>query len=174
MATNNLTTMNADLHINGALSSKTFNAPDVSIANAAISATAAIAATKVESSFGVTAELAESSTNVAAVTKLVHIVRGVTGEIVGFEVAIMAAMTTDRTLTVDLQKSTAGGAFATVLSSAISLTDATVVRTATAGTINSADLVDGDILEMIVALGGSSGTFAQGLVGTVILREDPE
>jgi hypothetical protein len=168
------TTFTDNVHMAGTTTIVDLDA-NASIANADIASNAAIAATKLEGQFGVTAELAESSTNVAAVTRLVHIVHGATGEIVDVEAAIMAAMTTDRTVTVDVHKSTGGGAFATVFTTAIALDDSTVVRTATGGTLDSTktDLVAGDILEVIVTLGGTGGTLAQGLVATLTLREDP-
>lgn len=168
------TTFTDNVHMAGTTTIVDLDA-NASIANADVSASAAIAATKLEHQFAVTEELAESSTNVAAVTRLCHVVRGATGEIVDVDAAIMAAMTTDRSITVDLQKSTGGGAFATVFTTAIALDDTTVVRTATGGTLDATktDLVAGDILELIVTLGGSSGTLAQGLVATVTLREDP-
>lgn len=132
-----------------------------------------IQATKLIHQSRPTVELAAPGSNIAAVTKLHHIVRGATGTIVGFEVAITGAAGGDRTATVDLQKSTSGGAFATVLTAPITINSTTTIRTAVAATIASASLVDGDILQIVVALGGSSGTQPQGLVATTNLREDP-
>lgn len=144
-----------------------------SIANADVSATAAIAASKLIHQFPVSVELAEASTNVAAITKLIHIVNGATGTVANFDVAINAAMTGDRTVSIDLQKSTGAGAFASVLSAAISLSSSTAAKTATAGTISSASVVATDIFQIVVTLGGSTGTIAQGLVATVFFTEDP-
>lgn len=116
-------------------------------------------------------ELAATGANIAAVTKLVHIVRGGTGSVVGFEVAITGAATGDRTATVDLQKSTGGGAFASILTSVITIDASTVILTATAATIATPALTDGDILQVVVALGGSAGTQPQGLIATTTFDE---
>lgn len=110
--------------------------------------------------------------NIAAATQLAAILRAA-GTIEAIEVAITGAASGDRTATVDLQKSTGGGAFATVLSSVVTINSSTVVRTPAAGVVSSNTLADGDILELIVATGGSSGTQPQGLIVTVTWRENP-
>ncbi len=133
-----------------------------------------IQAVKLEHQFGVPAELFGPATTVAAVTQWIYILHGTTGEIVNFEAAIaVVADDAGRTITVDLQKSTGGGAFATVLSGTIGFTNGSSARTAVAGTISSADLVDGDILEIIVTVAGGSGNQATGLTVNTILRENP-
>jgi len=169
-----LSTLNADIHVNGTLSAKTFNPPANSVANASVASNAAIAATKLEHQFGVSYEFFAPGTAVTAVTaKLAHIVKGVTGEIVSIEAVITTQATgADRTVTVDLEKSTGGGAFATVLSSTVDITNATVIRTPVAGTITTPDTVDGDILQWTVAVAGAAGNQAEGLLVTMQLRED--
>lgn len=132
-------------------------------------------ATKVVHQFGVPLEVFGPTTTISGITKLLHIVRGATGVVVGLEGChFVAATGADRTVTVDLQKSTGGGAFATILSTPLTWnTNSTAVRTAQAATISSANLVDGDILQAVITVAGSAGAQAQGLLLTLQLREDP-
>lgn len=120
-------------------------------------------------------ELFGPAVTVAALTTDVHIVKGTTATVVGLEAAICGTIATgaDRTVTIDLHKSTGAGAFATVLSSTIGFTDASVLRTAVAAVINATTgaLVDGDILRIIVTVAGSAGNQALGLVVTMTMEE---
>jgi hypothetical protein len=116
-------------------------------------------------------ELFGPTTSLAALTKLLHIVRGASGTLVSVEVAVTVAAGGDRAATVDLQKSTGAGAFATVLSAPIAVTNGLAVRTATAGTISSASLTDGDILQAVVAVSGTTGAYHQGLILTLTYDE---
>ncbi len=115
------------------------------------------------------------STTVIAATEDIHIVRGATGTLVGFEASINGAIATgaDRTITVDLHKSTGGAAFATVLSSTIGFTNVSTLRTAVAAVINaaSAALVDGDQLAIIVTVAGAASAQATGLSVTLTYTE---
>lgn len=147
--------------------------PSRSIADSLISDSAAIAAGKVIRHQAIDNELYGPSTTVAALTKDVHIVRGATGTLVGFEAAICGTIATgaDRTVTVDLQKSTGAGAFATVCSSTIGFTNASVLRTPVAAVFSSTGLVDGDILRIVVSVAGSAGNQASGLLTTLTMAE---
>jgi hypothetical protein len=117
-------------------------------------------------------ELFGPAVSVAAVTKWLHIVRGGTGALVGFEAAIaVPADDASRTITVDLHKSTGAAAFATVLSATIGFTNGSVARTATAATINTTALTDGDILEVVVTVAGGAGNQATGLTVTLTFDE---
>jgi hypothetical protein len=117
-------------------------------------------------------ELFGPTAAVTALTKWLHIVRGGTGARVAFEAAIALGPTgADRTITVDLQKSTGGAAFATVLSATIGFVDASVERVATAATISSTALTDGDILQVVVTVAGAAGNQATGLTVTLTYDE---
>lgn len=132
-----------------------------------------LAATKLVSQRAHDYELAAPATAIAAATRLAHIVRGLTGYVAGIEAMISVASAGDKTASIDVQKSTAGGAFATILGTPIAITTATAVRTALAASIASTALVDGDILQIVVTVAGSTGTLT-GLLVTMNLREDPE
>lgn len=117
-------------------------------------------------------ELFGPATTITALTKTLHIVRGGTGALVGAEAVIyVIASDVSRTVTVDIQKSTAGGAFATVCSVTIGFSTSTPVRVPVAATFSSTALTDGDVLEAIVTVAGGSGTQAQGLHLTLTFDE---
>lgn len=134
-----------------------------------------LAATKAEHQHAVTIELFGPTTTISALTKWLHLCRA-TGTLVSVE-AVHAVLATgaDRTVTIDLQKSTGGGAFATVLSTPLTFnTQSTAVRTAQAATISASSLVDGDILQAVVTVDGVAGVQGQGLTLTLNVREQPE
>jgi hypothetical protein len=146
--------------------------PAGTIRNAEVSASAAIAATKLEHQFPIAIELFGPAVSVAALTKLAYAVRGATGTIVGFEAFIsVVADDASRTIDVDLQKSTGGAAFATVCSASADFTNASTVRVPVAATLSSTSLVDGDLLQIVVTVAGGSGNQATGLHATIMLRE---
>lgn len=138
-----------------------------------IQTNAGIEASKFVRHQSVDQELFGPAASITALTKLVHIVRGAAGTIRGFE-AIISVLASDvsRTVTVDLQKSTGGGAFATVLSSTISFTTSSTVRVPVAAVLSSAGLVDGDVLEVIVTVAGGAGTQATGLLVSLTYEEE--
>lgn len=149
------------------------NLPPGSISNAMISATAGIEATKLEHQFPISVELFGPAVTVTALTKTIYTVRGLTGEVVGFEAWIsVVASDVSRTIDVDLQKSTGGGAFSTICSASADFTSSSVVRVPVPATLSSSSLVDGDLLQIVVTVAGASGSQATGLHATVMLRED--
>lgn len=164
---------NNDVHVNGALSCKTLNPPASSITNTAIIAGAGIEATKVVHQFAL--EYTQpGGTAVVNATQLLHILRA-GGEVVSIEAFVTTVATgADRTVTIDLQKSTAAGAFATILTSGLVLNNASVVRTVYSGAIASPTLIDNDLLQLVVTVAGAAGNQAQGLQVTVTLRENPQ
>lgn len=140
------------------------------VTNAMIAA--GVAASKSTRHQAVPVELYGPLVTVAALTKWIYIVRGGSGTILGFEAAIAVDATgADRVVNIDLQKSTAGGAFATVLSAPISLVDGTTIRTPYPGVITTAPLLDGDILQVVVTVSGSASAAATGLTVCLNLEE---
>lgn len=163
-----------DTHVAGTLTAETMNLPANAVTDTSVIAAANIAASKLEHQRAISVELFGPTTTVAALTKLLHVVRGATGSVYAAEAVIITAATGgDRTVTVDIQKSTGGGAFATVLTTTINITNGTAVRTAVAAVVNStpAALVDGDILQAVVTVAGVAGNQALGLLLTVTVKE---
>lgn len=148
--------------------------PEGCVDDDTVAAGAGIDATKSTHQFSVDCELFDSTTTIANKTRLLHIVRGSTGTIVGFEAAVVTKATAgDKTVSVDLKKSTGGGAFATILTAPISFSDASSNLTAVAAAIASANLADGDLLCIVVTAAGSTGTQALGLLATLTMQEAP-
>ena len=145
------------------------------IRNSDIGTGAAIAATKLEHQFSIDRQLyAEGTEIVALASELLHIVHGTSGEVVAFEGAIFTQATgADRTVDVALQKSTGAGAFATIMTTNVEITNTTAVRTPVAAVVSNTALVDGDILRAVVTVAGSADAQAEGLLITLTLREDP-
>lgn len=169
------TRIESDVLVVGTISATVDNLPSAgSITNTHVSAAAAIAATKVQQQRNVTVELFGPAVAVAALTKWVAVIRGTTGTLVAIKAATaVIASGADRTIAVDLQKSTGAGAFATVLSGTANFTNASPVRTLVSGTFSSTTLVAGDILEVIVTVAGGAGNQATGLTVQLIYTEDP-
>lgn len=165
--------INNSLHVAGALSCQSFTPPASCIPDSAIPANAKIAASKLRHRHVINLELFGPTTSVAALTKWIKSVYGAAAEIVSFK-AFIAVVATDvsRTISVDLQKSTGAGAFATVCSAVAGFTNGSAVRTGVAATLNSTSLVAGDILEIVVTVAGGAGSQATGLTVELVIDED--
>lgn len=144
------------------------------IRNADVASGAGIEATKIEHQQSIDRQLyAEGAAVVALASELLHISQA-SGTIVGFEAIITTQATgADRTVNVDLQKSTGGGAFASITTTDVEIDDTTVILTPVAAVISNTSLADGDILRAVVTVAGSAGAQAAGLLVTLTLREDP-
>lgn len=77
----------------------------------------------------------------------------------------------DLTFTVDLQKSTGGGAFASILTGVITRSSADANLEFEAGTLSSTTLVAGDALLVVIAVAGSTGTQGQGILCEAIIEQ---
>lgn len=150
----------------------TLKAPAASITNANIESAAGIAASKVIHRFPLTYSQADGSA-VADATVTLY-VAAAAGTIKSVEVGLGgAAAAGDSTVNVDILKSTGGGAFASVLDSAITVDVNTTIRTSEVGTVSSGSYADGDILQVDVDATVGTGTLPQGIVVTVICEEAP-
>lgn len=161
-----------DLYVTGTLTPVRLTVPAGTIVDAAVGATAALADTKLVHRYNLSVQ---QTGTVVAQTQYLRICRAA-GNIRSVEAAITEAIATgaDRTVTIDVQKSTGAAAFATVLSATIVFTNVSVLRTVSVGTIASAALVDNDILKVTVAVAGAAGAQATGLIVTVTIGEDPQ
>jgi hypothetical protein len=91
--------------------------------------------------------------------------------VIAFDAAADVAPTSSDTVTIDLQLSTAGGAFATVLASPIVLDNTSVDRVAEPASLSgSPALVAGDLLRIDLTV---SGTTAQGVIARAKINENP-
>ena len=108
---------------------------------------------------------------VVAATEYVFALYAATATIKGFRAQITEAVATgaDRTVTIDLQKSTGGGAFASILGGTIGFTNLSSLRAWSAATVSNTALAGGgpsagDVLKITVAVAGAAGSQAQGLL----------
>lgn len=163
--------VSGDYQVLGRLIAQSLSLATPSVNNAMITSDANIAGTKVQGKHKKT--LSQAGTVVAA-TQYVAILGGATGAVMSVRAAITETIATgaDRTVTIDVQKSTGAGAFGTILTSTIVFNDGSVLRTVSTATINDTTLVAGDILKITVAVAGAAGNQAQGLVVEVEYRED--
>lgn len=153
------------------LSCSSIKLPSGAVSNAAIQANAAIDASKVISNIS---KHYQQNTNagVAADNQFCHIVNGTTCTLAYVKAMVDTAATgADRTVNIDLQRSTAGGAFATVLTSTILFNNASTARTAISGTITTSTLSQGDILKWVVTVAGAAGNQAIGVLAEAYFQE---
>ncbi len=158
--------VDGNLYVDGALGAKTFTPPASSIGDAAIAAGAGVQATKLihANPTAVQAgQLFAPATTVVALTQTLGMAHAA-GTLQAFGAWIEVQATgSDRTVSVDLQKSTGGGAYATVLSSPVAIDHTTTIRILVTATISSATYVAGDIFRLVVAVSGSASAQATGL-----------
>lgn len=160
-----------DYFFNGNLRAVSMTAPNNSVGNAQVLAGANLAADKLEHRYQW--ELAQPNTTATTETRVVGRCYGATGSVRGFHAGSIVANLTTATVTVDLQKSTGGGAFASILTAAITLNNATTARTAVAGTLASTTLVQGDLLQIVITATAAGGTLATGVFAFVTVDSLP-
>lgn len=143
------------------------------LGNNDIVASAGLAANKLVHQKTAAVELAEAATAVVAIDKLL-LIASASGTLQAFEAAIVVQATgADRTVTVDLHRSTAGGAFATVLSTTVDITNSTTILVPVAGVISTTTVADGDIYKIVCTVAGSAGAQAKGLIAHLVYDENP-
>jgi hypothetical protein len=152
--------LEGDVHVTGVLTAADMRPSTGSITNAMVDAAAAIDATKVQQQYLASYRVATPVT----VTEYTHIARGA-GTIVGVRAVIDTAPAAGNSYTIDVQKNGV-----TILSSTISVTDATTPDSILTGTLSVTSYVANDLFRVVVTTtgGGSKGT---GLLVQTILRE---
>lgn len=170
----NADTFSGDVTVRGAFAATgTFSAPASSITNTMIQTAAGIDASKVIHRQDWGTELYGPTTSVAALTKVLGMAYAAC-TVVQFGCWIeVVASGADRTITVDLKKSTGAGAYATILSATVGFTNGSAVRTLVLGTLSSTSLVAGDILEAVVTVAGAAGAQATGLSCSLQVNANP-
>lgn len=114
-------------------------------------------------------------TDITASSACVHIAGGA-GKVTAVEITPNVAPTGgDKKWTVDVNRSTAGGAFATILSAPKEIDSGTTDRTPVVAALDSTktDYLDNDILQIVVTVSGTTGSQGQGGFVTVWLDEVP-
>ena len=169
-----LSTLSGDFYIDGTIAAAVLQPSSGSVGDNEVKALADIAATKLNHRVWIHREIFDPSTAVTATTvKLADFDANATLIAVRAQIDVQATGG-DRTVTVDIQKAAAGGAFATVLSATINITNGTVIRTAVLGTISASALASGDTLQAVVTVAGAAGAQAKGLLVTLKIDRKPQ
>jgi len=157
-----------DHYFNGNVRPKTFTPPDGCIDDAAVATGADLDPYKLRHQHrqiyaqpGADAAAAES--------KVVHVVWGAVGSVIAFEAGSVAVCTGNATITVDLTKNGVS-----ILTAAIVLDSTNDVRVVEAATIDTAGLVDGDVLEVVVTVDAGTGAPGNGVFAAVTVHEDAQ
>lgn len=133
---------------------------------------AGIAASKLVSRRSRDVTVAGTTSAATAGEEYLHISRA-SGSLVGYEAIVMTKPTSNRTLTIDLEKCTASTTFASVLTSTIDISTSTTNKTSVVGVINNTSMTDGDIWRAVWTVGGTSGTNAKGVLLSLTYDENP-
>jgi hypothetical protein len=114
----------------------------------------------------------KTGTAVASVTEEIHIA-AYAGIVDSIEAVVSTVAIGNATVTIDLQKSTGGAAFATVLTSTFVMDSTNTVRVVEAGAVDATkdDYVAGDVFRLVVTSDAGTGTQAEGLNITVFFEE---
>lgn len=157
-----------DVLVTGTLTARVAVLPSSCIGDTQVQTGADISALKLIGMFA-PSYIQKTGTAVVADAAVDMHIASAAGSLMSLEAAITGVIATgaDRTVTIDLQKSTGAGAFATVLSAVLTLNNASVLRTLQAATITTLPFVDGDILRLVIAVAGAAGNQAQGLIVTL-------
>lgn len=162
-----LSVIQGDVRVVGTLSPQSLNPPAGSIGNAAVQASAGIEATKVVHQFPL--RYADDG-QVTAITVPLHIARAA-ATLVAVEAIVTTAPGAGDSVSIDVQKGNQSTAFASVLAATLTIDENDAARQVKPATITTTAVADGDTLQLVVTV---TGTTAQGLCVVVTLREDPE
>lgn len=153
-----------DINVLGAVLCQSFSPPAGSIANAAISAAAAIAATKIQKARLI--PYGQSGT-AASATIPIYVCQGSTATIQSLKAGSIGLNVGAATVTVDLKKNGT-----TILSAVITLDTGNVARVLESAAFASVALVAGDFLELVIVATAGGGTLATGLFVQAEIFED--
>jgi len=115
--------------------------------------------------------------DVVAQTEIIHIAKyaGIVASVEAVADTVPDGASVDKKVTIDVQKSTGGAAWASILTATFDIDDGETDKVAVAGTLDAAkdDYSAGDIFKVVVTVSGSTGNQAQGLCVTVFFEEQP-
>lgn len=164
--------IDGDFHVNGTISASRMTIPASAVQNDDIEASAGIDATKLIHQYALSYDQTTAS-DVTAATKFLHTFRSA-ASIIAVDVTPISVPTTgDKTFAVDLHKGSSGSAFASILSSVVTIGQTDVDRTQRSGSISNSTAVDGDMLKLVLTTTGSTGNQGKGVLVTVWTREQP-
>ncbi len=119
----------------------------------------------------------EAATTIVTETRDLYVQYGLTGTLLAAQASMTGTVGSGGGMSVvlDVHKSTAGGAFATVLTSTITINASTVIRTIVAAVVNVSltSLVAGDILRVVCTATAGGGTLPKGIGMNLVIATDP-
>jgi len=132
-----------------------------------------LSATKLQHQYNRTI-IFDGATDVSSGSAIIHATFGATATIVaGRFWTETAPAGGNLQFTIDFQKGNAGSVFSSILSSVLTIDSSRADRTPYGATFSGTALVAGDIVQIVVAASGTTGTQAQGGMVQLIVREDP-
>ncbi len=162
----------SDCFIAGTLRAQVINLPANTVDNAAVGGGANIQAEKLEHSFSkVLAQ--DSDATAVSQTRVVHVVRGTTGDLVYFEggvvtPAVDAGTSEPPEIEIDLLVNGTS-----ILATPLVLDSANTAYTPETGVIDTSALVVGDVIEIQITTDAGGGTQAEGVFASVTIYELP-
>jgi hypothetical protein len=144
--------------------------PDGCIADDQVAANASIDETKLVHRH-VVAYAQPCGSDVVSESKVVHVAYR-SANVLQAQAVIDAAAGTGQSLTVDVKKSTAGGAWSSILTAPLSLTSAAARIPNNLVLAGAPTLAEGDLLQVVVtATGGGTDPQAEGLHVSIVVAE---
>jgi len=146
--------------------------PGSSVGNDDIEAGAGVEAEKLEHHHSITGN--QPNTTATTETRVIHVVYGTTGDVLAFEAGTIVACIDDSSddsvnITLDLLKNGVS-----ILVAVIDLDENDTARIVQEAAIDTAGLVDGDVLEVVIVATAGTGTLGTGLFYTLRLNEDAQ
>jgi hypothetical protein len=157
--------LEGNLYVTGNVSAQTVTLPNGTVGDAAVKDNAGIDATKLQHQHRVTFAQESGSTAIAE-GRVLHHVRGATGSVVAFAVGCVTPCIGDAAITVDLKNNGAS-----ILTAPIELGSGQDAFDTVAGTIASAGLLAGDVLEIVITVTPGTGTLGEGLFAALTIHE---
>lgn len=140
------------------------------ITNSQVSSTAAIDASKLDHRH--TASYGQPNTAATTESPVIYVAKSA-GTVLSFKVGSQAAAVGDSTVTFDLQKSTAGGAFATVLTGVVQIDSGESALTLYSGTlVASPTYVADDLFRVVITATIGTGTLPTGVFVRAVFDEE--
>lgn len=166
MATTEPMRIPGDVLIGGNLQANTMTLATSSITDANVASAAAISYLKVTHML-LASYAQDSGADVATKTNVIYASRAASGAVV-FDIAVAidtAPTGGDKAYTVDVKKSTGGGAFSSILTGVVTVNSSSTTRSVVVASITgtTCTLAQGDILNVVVTTSGSTGSQGQGV-----------
>ena len=152
-----VTVLPTDLVVQGNLVANSMTIPASAVVDATVGAAANIAGSKIQQTIRKTFAQASNAT-VSAITEPIYLVIGANTTIQAVSAGMVVVALTPDTCTVDIKKNGTS-----ILASAISLTSSQTARQAVVGSIVTPAGVVGDLYEVVITPGHTSGTLGQGV-----------